>query len=84
MDDCHFLVDLDNKRQLAFRGDRDLRNYKEVVVGGEGMTINLRIDGGPEAYIGAPFFIFKNRNRYSGEYFWVYHRTYQKTWIDRT
>lgn len=58
MDETHFVYDLDDRLVLARKGTDS--TYKEVVSGGEGMTLVLRLTGGPNAKIQAPFFIFKN------------------------
>jgi len=58
MDETHFIYDLDDSIGLCRKGN-DL-SYHDIVSAGEGMTLVLRLTGGPNAKIQAPFFIFKN------------------------
>ena len=48
---------MDNRKTLCFIAQSKL-NYADVVFGGEGMNMVLRISGGPSAKIEAPFKIF--------------------------
>jgi hypothetical protein len=41
----HFVVNSDNGRTLGFRGDSSVK-YAEVVLGGDSMTMVVRISGG--------------------------------------
>jgi DDE superfamily endonuclease len=52
---------MDNGRTLGFRGDNTVK-YADVVSGGMGMTMVVRITGGPRAMICPPFMIFQNEN----------------------
>jgi hypothetical protein len=60
-DETHFCINLDNGRTLGFIGDEHVK-YADVVSGGIGMTMILRITGGKNAYIRPPFMIFQNSN----------------------
>jgi hypothetical protein len=62
MDETHFVINVDNGRTLGVRGDDDVK-YADVVSGGEGMTMMVRITGGPSALIQAPMMIFTNKSR---------------------
>ena len=62
MDETHFVVNMDNGRTLGVRGDNDVK-YADVVSGGEGMTMMVRITGGAASLIQAPMMIFTNKNR---------------------
>ena len=62
MDETHFVVNVDNGRTLGVRGDNDVK-YADVVSGGEGMTMMVRLTGGATSYIKAPMMIFTNKNR---------------------
>lgn len=62
IDETHFLINMSNGRTLGFSGDKDTR-VMDVVSGGEGMTMMVRITGGPNATIGPPFMVFKNKDR---------------------
>jgi hypothetical protein len=42
MDETHFLVNVDNKRTFAFRGEEVIK-YFYVVFGGEGISICMKI-----------------------------------------
>ncbi|EPZ33938.1 hypothetical protein O9G_003457 [Rozella allomycis CSF55] len=52
MDDTHFIIEFDNGKTLGF--------YADVVSGGEGMTMVVRITGVPNAKIMPPMMIFTN------------------------
>jgi len=62
MDETHFIFNMDNHMTLARRGEANV-NYADVVSGGEGMTMVLRMTGGPHARIEAPFMILMNEDR---------------------
>ncbi len=61
-DETHFLMNQDNHCTLGYVREGNV-SYADVVSGGEGMTIVLRISGGVNAKLESPFMIFKNRNR---------------------
>ena len=42
MDETHFVVNMDDKRTLAFKGF-DVIIYADIVSGGDGMTLVMRI-----------------------------------------
>lgn len=52
---------MDNGKTLGFRGDNDVK-YADVVSGGMGMTMVVRLTGGPGSTICPPFMIFQNPN----------------------
>ena len=52
---------MDNGKTLGFRGDNDVK-YADVVSGGMGMTMVVRLIGGPGSIICSPFMIFQNPN----------------------
>ncbi|KAK1942918.1 hypothetical protein P3T76_005555 [Phytophthora citrophthora] len=59
IDETHFVVDFDNGKTLGFCGD-ETDKYADVVSGGEGMTMVVRIYGGASAQIHPPMMIFTN------------------------
>lgn len=61
MDEAHFVVNMNNKRTLEFRGDMSIR-YLDVVSGGEGMTLVIKIRGDASAHMEPPMVIFQNKN----------------------
>ena len=61
VDETHFIINMDNGKTLGFRGDNDVK-YADVVSGGVGMTMVVRLTGGPSSKICAPFMIFQNDN----------------------
>lgn len=87
-DETHFSFDRHNHRTLAIRGEEDLK-YADVVIGEEGFTIILCIDGGSQASLGSPFVNFQNVNcsypirGLPGSVQGVCYRTGKKGWIDR-
>ena len=62
MDETHFVVNMDNKKQLCVRGEEEVK-YADVVSGGEAMTMVVLISGGRKAKIEIPLLIFTNKNR---------------------
>ena len=61
-DETNFIINVDNGRTLGFSGDKEVK-YADVVSGGEGFTMVVRLNGGPDVRIAAPFMIFKNGDR---------------------
>jgi hypothetical protein len=57
IDETHCKVNLDNGKTLGFCGDNDVK-YVDVVSGGMGMTLMIRLTGGPHARICNPCVIF--------------------------
>ena len=61
-DETHFVINLDKGRTLKFAGGSEVK-YADVVSGGEGMTMVVRLSGGRDARIELPFMVFTNKNR---------------------
>lgn len=61
IDETHFVVNMDNKKTIAVKGT-DTVKYQDVVSGGEGMTLVVRITGGAEARVHAAMMIFQNKD----------------------
>ena len=61
VDETHFIINMDNGRTLGFRGDDNVK-YADVVSGGVGMTMVVRLTGGPHAAICPPFMIFRTQS----------------------
>ena len=61
-DETHFIINFDNGRTLGFSGDKEVK-YADVVSRSEGFTMVMRLPGGRDARIAAPFMIFKNGYR---------------------
>ncbi|GMF64501.1 unnamed protein product [Phytophthora lilii] len=55
--EIHFVVDFDNGKTLGFGGEKQVKNA-DVVSGGEGMIMVVRISGGPSVHIMPPMMIF--------------------------
>ncbi len=62
MDETHFIYNMGDHKTLSIRGDKKV-NYADVVSGGDGFTMALRLRGGVSARLEDPFLIFKNRDR---------------------
>ena len=58
-DETHLIINVDNGSTLGFYGDKEVK-YGDVVSGGEGCTMMVRLTGGRNARIAAPFMVFKN------------------------
>jgi DDE superfamily endonuclease len=88
MDETHLHINMDNGRALAEIGDRHVK-YLDVVSGGHGMAMMVRLLGGAGGMIANPFIIFQNESRsypirqvpynFSG----VSYRSQQKVWVDQ-
>lgn len=61
-DETHFVINMDNGKTLGVCGDQEVR-YADVTSAGEGMTLVVRLSGGPAARIEPPLIIFMNKNR---------------------
>ena len=59
VDKTHFLVKMDNGKTLGLLGDKTVK-YADVVSGGEGMTMVVKIAGGVNAQLELPMMIFQN------------------------
>jgi hypothetical protein len=59
-DETHFVINMDNGKTLGFRGDNDVK-YADVMSGGMGMTMVVRLTGGLYAEICTPLMIFQNQ-----------------------
>lgn len=57
MDETHFVINMDDGKTLALRGEKSIR-YSDVVSSGEGMTMVVKIRGGPSARLEIPMLIF--------------------------
>lgn len=88
LDETHFIVNMDNGKTLGFRGDDNVK-YADVVSGGVGMTMVVRIRGGRHAAIEPAFMIFQNANRnypingIPDDIPGVAYRTGPKGWMDK-
>ena len=60
VDETHFVVNKDNEKTLEFCGDETVK-YADVVSGGHGMTMIVRLTGGRTAWIEVPFLVFENK-----------------------
>lgn len=87
MDETHFVMNVDNGRNLGIRGDNDVK-YANVVSGGECIIMMIRITGGVSSHIEAPKIIFMNKNRsyliqgLSDDVLGASYRTGPKGWND--
>ena len=61
-DETHFVINLDNGRTLGFAEEIEVK-FGDVVSGGQGMTMVVRLSGGRGARIELPFRVFTNKNR---------------------
>ncbi len=62
IDGTRFVINMDNGRTLCFAGDDNVK-YADVVSGGEGIAMIVRLTGGQRAQIETPFLIFVNKSR---------------------
>lgn len=86
--EAHFVVNYDNGKTLGFWEDSEVR-YADVVSGGEGMTMMVRLTGGSSSFLASPFMILQEEK---GNYPirslpddipGVSYRTGPRGWIDR-
>ena len=62
VDETHFTINMDEGTTFGFCGEVEVK-YADVVSGGEGITILVRLIGGRDARIEALFLIFKKTAR---------------------
>ena len=78
---------MDNHHTLGTSG-ADGVNYADVVGGADGFTMLLRLRGGPNSKLEAPFIIFKNRDsnypmmNFPDNIERVSYRTQSRDWMD--
>ena len=88
MDETHFVINMDNGKTLAMKGAENVK-YADVVSGGEGMTMIVRITGGVNAKVYPSMMIFKNKDRnypirgLIDDVEGVSYRTGPKGWMDK-
>ena len=61
MDERHCLFNMKNNKTLDFIGQEKV-NYSDIVSGGEGMTMVLRIVEGPSSKVEGPIMIFTSKS----------------------
>lgn len=87
-DETHFVFNMNNGKTLGFVGDEKVK-FADVSSGGEGITMLVRITGGPSAEIRPPFSIFENSQRnypiqgVADNVPGVSYRTQPKGWMDQ-
>ncbi|KAL3687832.1 hypothetical protein R1sor_014141 [Riccia sorocarpa] len=62
VDETHFINIMDNGDTLGFQGDQEVK-YEDVVSGGQGMMMIVRLTGGRDPRIETPMIIFQNKDR---------------------
>jgi DDE superfamily endonuclease len=60
MDETHFVINMDDGKTLDFKGAETVK-YNDVVSGGEGMTLVVKLRGGFGACIETPMIVFQNQ-----------------------
>ena len=86
-DETHFVFNMDNGRTIGFRGQESVK-YADVVSGGEGITMMVRLTEGVRAKIEAPMLVFINQNcsypirGVSDDVPGVSYRSGKKGWMD--
>ena len=60
VDETHFIINMNNGKTLGFRRD-DIVKYVDVVSGGVGITMLVRLSEGQNGRIHDPFLIFQNQ-----------------------
>jgi hypothetical protein len=58
-DETHFHINMDNVRPVAGIGDHDMR-FADVVSGGMGMNMFVRVSGGAKAQLQPAFMVFQS------------------------
>jgi hypothetical protein len=88
MDETHLRINMDNGRTIAEIGDRNVK-YLDVLSGGQGMTMMVRLSGGAGEIIANPFIVFQNESRsyairkVPDNVPCVSYRSQQKGWVDQ-
>lgn len=57
IDKMHFVINMDNGCTLGFHRDKEVK-YTDMVLGGMGMTMVIKVIGGVHGKIAIPFMIF--------------------------
>lgn len=57
MKHVHFIINMNNGGMLGFPGDKEVE-YADMVGGGMGMMMVVKVNGGVHAKIATPFMIF--------------------------
>jgi hypothetical protein len=86
-DETHVMVNMDNGRCLAAIGDADVK-YADVVSGGMGMTLFVRLSGGATSVVKPGFVLFQSAGAYpirgvEDTVPGVSYRVCRKGWMDR-
>lgn len=87
-DETHFMMKMDDGRTLRICGDEQVK-YADVLSGGDGMTMLVRITGGEKSLIANPLMILKNKDcnypirSVEDNVNGVLYRTGTKRWIDK-
>lgn len=58
----HFVFNMDNGKNLTFVKCREVK-YAVLSLGGEAVTMVVRINGGKNAFMQPPFIVFQNKSR---------------------
>lgn len=61
-DETHSIFIMDNCRYMGYAGDSEVK-YADDVLGGEAVTMFVKLGGGRDSRIDVPFMIFTNHNR---------------------
>jgi hypothetical protein len=89
LDETYFVVNLDNGHTLGFWGDTSV-TCAEVVLGGDSMTMVVRVSRGRRFMIEAPMLIFTNAHRsypirgLDDTILGVTYKTGPKRWMDQS
>jgi DDE superfamily endonuclease len=86
-DETHFVVNMDNGRTVGAIGDSEIR-YADVVSGGIGITMYVRVSGGARAQLQPSFLVFQSDGTYpirglEDNIPGVSYRVGKKGWMDR-
>lgn len=57
VDGTYFVFIFDNGQTICFSGEHKVK-YADVIIGGEGFTILVRVSGGQDSRIETPIFLF--------------------------
>jgi hypothetical protein len=62
-DETHFFINMGNKKPLAPAEDKEIK-YADVVSGGQGMTMFVRLSGGARSQLHPAFLVFQSTGSY--------------------
>lgn len=71
IDEAYFVINMDNSCTLGFHGDEEMK-YDDIILGGMGMTMVVKMIGGVYGKIALLFMIFQNTSNLTADSYLIY------------